>query len=78
VSDASPTPAAIGLAVRAVREERGGMSRDELAHAANVSRVYLWGIETGERNPTVAVLARLAQALDIKLSELIARAERDY
>lgn len=78
VPEPSPTPTAIGLTIRALREERGDMSRDDLADAAAVSRVYLWGIETGERNPTASILARLAQALNIKLSDLIARAEREH
>jgi XRE family transcriptional regulator, aerobic/anaerobic benzoate catabolism transcriptional regulator len=69
-----PTPAAVGRTIRDLREARG-QSRDALAEAAGVSRVYLWGIEAGKRNPSLTLVGQLARALDVSLSELIARAE---
>jgi transcriptional regulator with XRE-family HTH domain len=41
-----------------------------------VSRYYYSEIELGERNPTLLVLARIARALDTKLSDLIGQAEK--
>jgi transcriptional regulator with XRE-family HTH domain len=41
-----------------------------------VHRNYIGGIERGERNPSVTTIATLADALDMKLSELFARAGR--
>jgi transcriptional regulator with XRE-family HTH domain len=34
---------------------------------------YIGGIERGERNPSVTTIATLADALELKLSELFAR-----
>jgi transcriptional regulator with XRE-family HTH domain len=75
VSSPSPSSAALGQAIRALRHERGPMSQEDLAHSARVSVQYLSGIERGRRNPTWAVLSGIAMALDIPLSELVARAE---
>lgn len=71
----SPTSAQVGRVVRALREARGER-QDAIAEHAQVSRYYYSCIENGERNPTLLVLARIAHALDVELSELIARAER--
>jgi transcriptional regulator with XRE-family HTH domain len=75
VSSPSPTSAQVGRVVRALREARHE-SQETVAHAAQVSRYYYSEIELGERNPTLLVLARIAQALDTELSELIGRAEK--
>jgi transcriptional regulator with XRE-family HTH domain len=53
------------------------MSQERLANAADISVPYLSDIERGQRNPTVAVMARIARALGVRLSELVARAERE-
>jgi XRE family transcriptional regulator, regulator of sulfur utilization len=53
------------------------MSQERLADAAEISVTYLSEIERGQRNPTVAVMARIAHALGMRLSELVARAEGD-
>ena len=66
--------AALGLAVREARTERG-ISQEELAHRAGVHRTYVGGIERGERNPTVTSIFKLADALELRASELISRAE---
>jgi transcriptional regulator with XRE-family HTH domain len=39
-------------------------------------RTYLGGIERGERNPSYANLLRLARALEVSGSQLLAEAER--
>lgn len=70
----APTSKALGRAVRALRDERG-MSQEDLAHGADISVQYLSGIEGGHRNPTWDVLTRLADALNVSISQLAARAE---
>ncbi len=70
-----PTLEALGRAIRALREERQ-MTQVELADAAAISTQHLSPVECGQRNPTIAVLARIARALHVPLSELILRAER--
>jgi transcriptional regulator with XRE-family HTH domain len=67
--------AAIGLAIRALRKERG-ISQEDLADAAAVHRTYVGGIERGERNVAFLNLVKLAHALQVSPAELLARYER--
>ncbi len=46
-----------------------GLSQDALAADASVDRSYVGRLERGLENPTVAVLERLAEALDFDLIE---------
>jgi transcriptional regulator with XRE-family HTH domain len=52
------------------------MSQEDLARASGLHPTYISGIERGLRNPTWRSLGRLCDALDVKLSELAALAER--
>ena len=70
----SQSHAALGRAVRDLRVGRG-ISQEDLAHLSGMHRTYLGGIERGERNVSYANLKRLAQALAVPASELLARAE---
>jgi DNA-binding XRE family transcriptional regulator len=60
--------------VRRVRENQSA-SQEKLAEWAEIDRTYVSMIERGKRNPTLEIANRLAVALDVKLSELIRRAE---
>src|SRR4051812_33033345 len=66
----------LAAAVKAARSERH-LSTAELAEASGVSRAMIGKVERGDAQPTAALLARLAAALGLTLSELIARAEGD-
>ena len=57
-----------------MRTERG-WSRQQLAQEAEVSYSYLGHIETGRHYPSSPVLDRVARALGVAPSELLARAE---
>ncbi|MBX3488605.1 helix-turn-helix transcriptional regulator [Parvibaculum sp.] len=46
---------------------RRGLSQEALAVDAQVDRTYVSRVERGLENPTVAVLERLAIALDIEI-----------
>ena len=61
----------VGRNVRALREQIG-ISQEELGFRSNLDRTYVSGVERGVRNPTVMVLARLAAALDVEPSTLLA------
>lgn len=64
--------AAIGRLVRLGRAKRG-MTRRQLAQASGASERYLAQIEGGEGNPSVIMLASIAQALDVPIIELLPR-----
>jgi transcriptional regulator with XRE-family HTH domain len=72
--DPDPLLAALGEELRALREARG-LSQEALGLATGVHRNYIGGIERGERQPTVAVLARLADGLGVRASTALASAE---
>jgi transcriptional regulator with XRE-family HTH domain len=67
--------AALGAAVRELREERG-LSQEALGHAAGLHRNWIGGIERGERNPTFTSIVKVAAALDVSAAQLVAAAER--
>lgn len=52
-----------------------GWSMAELADRAGVSRAMIGKIEKGEASPTAALLGKIAAALNLTLSTLLARAE---
>ena len=60
--------------VRALRTKLE-LSQEELADRANLHRNYIGMIERAERAPTLLAIASIARGLDLKASELIARAE---
>lgn len=69
----NPALASIGKAVRATRKGQG-LSQEELAHATDMDRSYVGGIERGEHNLTVINLLRIAKELGISTSQLLQRA----
>lgn len=50
--------------VRRLRVERK-LTQEQLAHDAGIDLTYLGGIERGRRNPSVAVVGRLADVLAV-------------
>ncbi len=46
------------------------MTRKELAAKTNLSMSYIYFIEAGERNPTIKVASKIAQALQQPLDNL--------
>jgi transcriptional regulator with XRE-family HTH domain len=61
-----------GAALRAIRRERG-LTQEEIADRADFDRTYPSLIERGLRTPTITVLLKLAEALQIEPAELINR-----
>ena len=58
-----------GKNLRAARKERG-FSQESFAHAVDLDRTYIGGIERGERNPGLKTIVRIADALEIEVTEL--------
>jgi transcriptional regulator with XRE-family HTH domain len=48
-----------------------GISQEDLAARAKIHRTYIGGIERGERNPTLVMIYRLADALEVPPAALL-------
>jgi transcriptional regulator with XRE-family HTH domain len=66
---------ALGLAAKARREELG-LTQEQLANNTELHQRWISNVETGKRNPSYTSLRRLAIGLQLRASELIARAEQ--
>jgi transcriptional regulator with XRE-family HTH domain len=62
--------ATVGRNVRVLRQARG-LTQEQLAFEAQIDLTYLGGIERGRRNPSLLVMARLAESLGVKISALL-------
>jgi transcriptional regulator with XRE-family HTH domain len=56
--------------MRRIRRDKG-WSQEELADRADVHRTYISGVERCVRNPTITVVGRIADALGVKVGELV-------
>lgn len=59
----------VGANVRRLRVDRK-MTQEQLAHDAEIDVTYLRGIEGARRNPSIAVIGRIASALSTHPAEL--------
>jgi transcriptional regulator with XRE-family HTH domain len=59
----------LGLRIRELRKKKK-WSILELSVRANINRNYIGDLENGRRNPTLVILARLANAFNMSISEL--------
>ena len=64
-----------GQVVRDLRVERG-FSQEEFAYRAGIHRTYMTHVERGTKNPTIAVVAKIARALEVELSTIWFEVER--
>ena len=64
---------AVGRAIRDARKA-AGYTQEAFAHAAGLDRSYMGAIERGEFNLTLETLLKVAAALGMTASELLARA----
>lgn len=65
----------LGKAIHLRRVELG-MKRMDVANGANLSYPYISEIENGVKQPSVAALGRIAEALGLSVSELTALSEQ--
>lgn len=70
-NDSAAVLRAVAVNVRHAREHKG-LTQQQLARAAGVSRRMLTAIEGGEANVSLATLGRIAVALAVPFAELIA------
>jgi len=56
--------------LRKMRTDKG-LSQEELAFQCGVHRTYVSGVERGVRNPTITIVAKIADALDVPASALL-------
>lgn len=66
----NPALVKLGAAIRAARLDKQ-LSQEALADKANIDRSYIGGVERGEHNVAVINLLKIADALDLKLSEIL-------
>jgi transcriptional regulator with XRE-family HTH domain len=63
-----------GSVIRVLRQARG-WSQERLAGRAELNRSYMGEIERAAVVPSIVTAAKLARALEVPLSQLIARCE---
>jgi transcriptional regulator with XRE-family HTH domain len=68
-------PHSFGIAVRQLRETRG-WSQEALAEKADLNRSYVGEIERGKAVASLLTLEKLAQALGLRASSLLAHCEQ--
>src|SRR3954447_21408398 len=67
---ATATATHLGRNIQQLREARG-QSQQQIARVAGVPRATCANLESGGANPTLAFLIKVAQALQVRLEELI-------
>ena len=61
----------LGSRIRTLREEQGLTQGQLAAMIGNNSKQYIFAIENGDKNVTIDVLCRIAEALDVRVRDLI-------
>jgi transcriptional regulator with XRE-family HTH domain len=69
-NSAATTAANLGRNIQTLREARGH-TQQQIARVAGIPRATWANLESGQANPTLAVLIKVAQALQVRLEELI-------
>jgi transcriptional regulator with XRE-family HTH domain len=65
---------AFGAAVRALRTERG-VAQESLANLAGIERSHMGKVERGEHAPTLAIIFKIAAALECSTAVLMTETE---
>ena len=60
----------LGKNMKRIRAQKG-MSQGDIARALEVDRGYISNIENGKKNPTIATIQKLANALGVSADELL-------
>jgi transcriptional regulator with XRE-family HTH domain len=59
----------IGKRIKEIREKKS-ISQKDLSFSADLDRSYIASVESGQRNISIVNLEKIANALDVTLSEL--------
>lgn len=65
----------VGEVIAEFRKKKG-ISQEVLSGLADIGRTHLSAIERGERKPTLETLYRIACAMDVKMSDIVAEIEK--
>lgn len=68
--------AAVGRAIRDLRKEKQ-LSQDVLSGLAGIARTHLTMIESGSKQANFETIWKLAEALELRPSQLVARIEQE-
>ena len=60
----------LGKNLKRIRTEKG-ISQGDIARALDVGRSFITNIENGKTNPTLATIAKIAEAVGISVGELM-------
>ena len=60
----------LGANIKRIRTEKG-MSQGDICRALDLDRGYVSSLESGKRNPTLAMIERIAGALGVTSDELL-------
>ena len=66
----SPTPKQMGARIRRLRKARG-MSQQDLADKARLTRVFITRVEAGRQDPSLSTINAIARALDVSAADLM-------
>ena len=66
----------LGLRMKTLRKSRG-LTQKGLAETVNVSRIYIQSLESNRRLPSMKLLKRLAEALEVDVVDLVQNPHRD-
>ena len=69
-------PMVVGKVIQEYREAKG-LSQEVLSGLADIGRTHLSAIERGTRRPTLETFFRIAEALQIRPSVIIASIEKE-
>ena len=64
-----------GKRVKRLRKERTDLSQENFANLINMDRTYYSSIESGNRNVSLLNIQKIAQGLNVTLSELFENIE---
>lgn len=60
----------VGKNIRRLRQDKD-WSQERLVDETGLHRTYISGIERGVRNPTVTIITKLAEQLDVKPEDIL-------